>query len=155
MFVENITDGFDARVRKLVYGFRVRLNISDHSLIETVINSSAWVPQNCCSCGRIICIDHKPFLLMHYCYVCSFFSYLFRWYFVLCVYTIYCMFICYSWIKYWKCSCERLINYLLLPLLYLPVSLFSLVFYFSMYGIHVYITLYIIWKPAIKTIIIE
>ena len=42
MFVENRTDGFDARVRKLVYGFRERLDISDNSLIETVINSSAW-----------------------------------------------------------------------------------------------------------------
>ena len=40
MFVENTTDGFDARVRKLVYGFRARLDISDNSLIETVINSS-------------------------------------------------------------------------------------------------------------------
>ena len=42
MFVENRTDGFDALVRKLVYGFRERLDISDNSLIETVINSSAW-----------------------------------------------------------------------------------------------------------------
>ena len=42
MFVENRTDGFDARVRKLVYGFRERLDISDNPLIETVINSSAW-----------------------------------------------------------------------------------------------------------------
>ena len=42
MFVENRTDGFDARVRKLVYGFRERLDISDNSLIETVINSSVW-----------------------------------------------------------------------------------------------------------------
>ena len=36
MLVENRTDGFDARVRKLVYGFRERLDISDNSLIETV-----------------------------------------------------------------------------------------------------------------------
>ena len=42
MFVENRTDGFDARVRKLVYGFRERLQISANSLIETIINSSAW-----------------------------------------------------------------------------------------------------------------
>ena len=42
MFVENRTDGFDARVRKLVYGFRERLDISDNPIIETVINSSAW-----------------------------------------------------------------------------------------------------------------
>ena len=42
MFVANRTDGFNARVRKLVYGFRERLDISDNSLIETVINSSAW-----------------------------------------------------------------------------------------------------------------
>ena len=37
MFVENRTDGLDARVRKLVYGFRERLDISDNFLIETVI----------------------------------------------------------------------------------------------------------------------
>ena len=42
MFVESITDGFDARVRKLVCGFRERLDISDNYLIEIVINSSAW-----------------------------------------------------------------------------------------------------------------
>ena len=42
MFVENRTDGFDARVRQLVYSFRERQDISDKSLIETVINSSAW-----------------------------------------------------------------------------------------------------------------
>ena len=42
MFVENRTDGFDARICKLVYGFRERLQISENSLIETVINSSAW-----------------------------------------------------------------------------------------------------------------
>ena len=42
MFVENRTDGFDTRVRKLVYGFRERLDISDNSLIEIVVNSSAW-----------------------------------------------------------------------------------------------------------------
>ena len=42
MFVENRTDGFDARIRKLVYGFRERLQISENSLIETIMNSSAW-----------------------------------------------------------------------------------------------------------------
>ena len=42
MFVDNRTDGLDARARKLVYGFRERLDISDNSFIETVINSSAW-----------------------------------------------------------------------------------------------------------------
>ena len=42
MFVENRTDGLDALVRKLVYGFRERLEIFDNSRIETVINSSAW-----------------------------------------------------------------------------------------------------------------
>ena len=42
MFIENRTDGFDARIRKLVYGFRERLQISENSLIDTVINSSAW-----------------------------------------------------------------------------------------------------------------
>ena len=38
MFVEDRTDGFDARVQKPVYGFRKRLNISDDSIIETVVN---------------------------------------------------------------------------------------------------------------------
>ena len=33
MFVENRTDGFDARIRKLVYDFRERLQISENSLI--------------------------------------------------------------------------------------------------------------------------
>ena len=42
MFVENKTDGFDASICKLVYGFRERLQISENSLIETVQNSSAW-----------------------------------------------------------------------------------------------------------------
>ena len=42
MFIENRTDGFDACTRILVYGFRERLQISENSLIETVINSSEW-----------------------------------------------------------------------------------------------------------------
>ena len=42
MFVENRTDCFDACIRKLVFGFRERLHISDNSLVETIINSSAW-----------------------------------------------------------------------------------------------------------------
>ena len=42
MFVENRIDDFDARVRKLIYGLRERLHISDNSLVETVIDSSAW-----------------------------------------------------------------------------------------------------------------
>ena len=42
MFIENGTDGFDAHIRKLVYGFRERLQISENSLIETVKNSSEW-----------------------------------------------------------------------------------------------------------------
>ena len=33
MFVENRTDVFDARVRKLVHGFRERLDMSDNSII--------------------------------------------------------------------------------------------------------------------------
>ena len=35
MYVENRTDGFDANVRKLVYGFRERLDISENSFIKT------------------------------------------------------------------------------------------------------------------------
>ena len=42
MFVENRIDGFDARVRRLVYGFRERLEESENPLIETIMNSSAW-----------------------------------------------------------------------------------------------------------------
>ena len=42
MFTENRVDGFDARVRKLVYSFRERLKDSDNSLIENIMNSSAW-----------------------------------------------------------------------------------------------------------------
>ena len=42
MFVEYRSDGFDARIRKLLYGFRERLQIAENSLIEIVINSSAW-----------------------------------------------------------------------------------------------------------------
>ena len=41
MFVENKT-GFDARIRKLVYGFWERLQVSENSCIETAIKSSAW-----------------------------------------------------------------------------------------------------------------
>ena len=39
MFVENRTDGFGVRIRKLIYGCRERLQISENPLIETVINS--------------------------------------------------------------------------------------------------------------------
>ena len=43
IFVENRFDGFGARIRKLVYVFRERLQISENFLIliETIVNSSA------------------------------------------------------------------------------------------------------------------
>ena len=36
MFVDNRTNGFDARIRKLVYGSREKLQIYENSLIENV-----------------------------------------------------------------------------------------------------------------------
>ena len=43
MFVENRIDNFDARIRRLVYGFYQRLMCSGNSLVNSVMNSSAWL----------------------------------------------------------------------------------------------------------------
>ena len=43
MFVENRIDNFDARIRRLVYGFYQRLMCSGNSLVNCVMNSSAWL----------------------------------------------------------------------------------------------------------------
>ena len=95
-------------------------------------------------------------VLTHYCSVCTLFHDLFRWNFALCVYTIYCMLICSSWMKYWKCSRGRLMYQLFFPSFISHFPNFLLYLYFlymgSMY-IYTYI-LYILWKPAIKTILL-
>ena len=43
MFVENRSDNFDTRIRRLVYGFYQRLIVSENSLVKCVVNSSAWL----------------------------------------------------------------------------------------------------------------
>ena len=43
MFVENRIDNFDARIRRLVYGFYQRLMCSGNSLVNCVMNSSTWL----------------------------------------------------------------------------------------------------------------
>ena len=43
MFVENRSDNFDTRIRRLVYGFYQWLLVSDNSLVKCVVNSSAWL----------------------------------------------------------------------------------------------------------------
>ena len=41
--VEDRIDNFDARIRRLVYGFYQRLMCSGNSLVNYVMNSSAWL----------------------------------------------------------------------------------------------------------------
>ena len=43
MFVENRIDNFDAQIRRLVYGFYQRLMCSRNSLVNCVMNNSAWL----------------------------------------------------------------------------------------------------------------
>ena len=43
MFVENRVDNFDVRIRRLVYGFNQTLTCSGNSLVNCVMNSSAWL----------------------------------------------------------------------------------------------------------------
>ena len=54
MFVENRNDNFDARIRRLVHGFYHRLMCSGNSLVNCVVNSSAWLSsdlyRNCNKC---------------------------------------------------------------------------------------------------------
>ena len=42
MFVENRVDNFGARMRRLIYGFRERLHVSENCLVIRLINSAAW-----------------------------------------------------------------------------------------------------------------
>ena len=42
MFVDNRVDKFEARMRKLIYGFRERLNVSRNCLVICLLNSAAW-----------------------------------------------------------------------------------------------------------------
>ena len=99
MYVENRTDGFDARVRKLVYGFRERLDISDNSVIETVINSSTWRSSKLLQLWEDylfwpLTILQTALLLCLY-----FFHDLFRWYFVnyVCILYTACSSVNHEW----------------------------------------------------------
>ena len=60
----------------------------------------------------------------------------------LCVYTIYCMLICQSWMKYWKCSRGRLMYYLFFPSFISQFPIFLLYFIF-LYMRSMYITVHI------------
>ena len=42
MFVENRAENFETRMRRLIYGFRERLNASRNSLVICLVNSVAW-----------------------------------------------------------------------------------------------------------------
>ena len=42
MFIENRVENFETRMRRLVYGFRERLNASRNSLVICLMNSVAW-----------------------------------------------------------------------------------------------------------------
>ena len=48
MFVENRVDNFGARMRRLIYGFRERLYVSENCLIIRLINSAAWSNYELC-----------------------------------------------------------------------------------------------------------
>ena len=60
----------------------------------------------------------------------------------LCVYTICCMLICQSWMKYWKCSRGRLMYYLFFPSFISQFPIFLLYFIFLYMG-SMYITVHI------------
>ena len=42
MFIENRVDNFGAHMRRLIYGFRERLYVSENCLVIRLINSAAW-----------------------------------------------------------------------------------------------------------------
>ena len=42
MFVENRVDNCGARMRRLIYGFRERLYVSENCQVIRLINSAAW-----------------------------------------------------------------------------------------------------------------
>ena len=42
MFVENRAENFETRMRRLIYGFRERLNASRNSLVICLVKSVAW-----------------------------------------------------------------------------------------------------------------
>ena len=43
MFGENRRDSFDARIRRLVYGFYQGLDVSENSPVVCVVDSSTWL----------------------------------------------------------------------------------------------------------------
>ena len=43
MFVENRSDNFDTRIRRLAYGFYQRIIVSENFLVKCVVNRSAWL----------------------------------------------------------------------------------------------------------------
>ena len=48
MFVVNRVENFDARMRKLTFGFRERLNTSENTLVICLLNSIAWTSSQLC-----------------------------------------------------------------------------------------------------------
>ena len=43
MFVQNRSDNFDTRIRRLAYGFYQKLIVSENSNVKCVVNNSAWL----------------------------------------------------------------------------------------------------------------
>ena len=48
MFVENKVNNFGARMRRLIYGFRERLYVSENCLVIRLINGAAWSNSELC-----------------------------------------------------------------------------------------------------------
>ena len=48
MFVENRVDNFGVRMKRLIYGFRERLYVSENCLVIHLINSAAWSNSELC-----------------------------------------------------------------------------------------------------------
>ena len=156
MFVANRADGFDARVRKHIYGFREGLQISKKKSPYWICYKT--VPHDCWSRGRNAYICHKSWFPVHYCCDKDFaicFSYIHV--FIICdiTYTIMCMFFQLLIInKMLELYSDVSSVFLFLCVIFLNFCLFFVLYFLHVGSMFMYISLYILWKPVIKTIII-
>ena len=147
MFVENRTDGFNARICKLVHGFRERLQISENSLIKTVINSSAWrssrllnlwekylyLPWIMMSNAPMLWYDHAMFFLhlfIIFCDVVYYVSIHFSPCFTLVIINEMMMF----------CACGRPMGHLFSPLF---------ICHFPLFSVNYFCSIHFIWDPCL------
>ena len=165
MFVENRTDGFDARIRKLVYGFRERLanfwkfpywnyhkqfSVAFLKIVEFVGEVLIFAINHDFKCTNAAIKTMLCFFI--------YFVYHILWCCVLCIYTFLSRFqllimnemMIFVHVDRWV-ICFSPLTICHFPYFCVNYSCCILLYMGSMF---IYISLYILWKPAIKTIII-